>query len=157
MRRDRGRAVRRGIAPQTLRRAMDACLDPADPEHANLRAALSLALQGLLRGAEFAVDGKAWNAKLDSSKVDAKAIAETLKVVSASLNDAIKVGAMVRRCPWRTGWDRIQSIAAMSHKESWGMADILELLAGEPRVLHWRQLGGEPHKRCRVSKAGVCL
>ena len=53
-----GRAVRRGIAPQALRRAMDACLDPDILEHAYMRASLSLALQGLLRGAEFAVDGK---------------------------------------------------------------------------------------------------
>ena len=53
-----GRAVRRGIAPQALRRAMDLCLNnPADVEHANIRAALALALQGLLRGAEFTTDG----------------------------------------------------------------------------------------------------
>eukprot|EP00966_Prymnesium_polylepis_P090886 2104515-Prymnesium_polylepis.1 len=54
---EQGRAVRRGVAPQALRSAMDACLDPANPEHANIRAALSLALQGLLRGAEFTADG----------------------------------------------------------------------------------------------------
>eukprot|EP00966_Prymnesium_polylepis_P037558 871992-Prymnesium_polylepis.1 len=54
---EQGRAVRRGIAPQALRRAMDLCLDPRDVEHANIRAALALALQGLLRGAEFTVDG----------------------------------------------------------------------------------------------------
>ena len=53
---DPARAVRRGIAPQALRRAMDACLDPNDPDDANLRAALSLALQGLLRSSEFALD-----------------------------------------------------------------------------------------------------
>eukprot|EP00966_Prymnesium_polylepis_P111503 2579273-Prymnesium_polylepis.1 len=53
LRRTMGEQGRRGVAPQALRRAMDACLDPANPEHANIRAALSLALQGLLRGAEF--------------------------------------------------------------------------------------------------------
>eukprot|EP00966_Prymnesium_polylepis_P260372 6014471-Prymnesium_polylepis.1 len=31
---EQGRAVRRGIAPQALRRAMDLCLDPRDVEHA---------------------------------------------------------------------------------------------------------------------------
>ena len=48
--------VRRGIAPQALRRAFDKLLDPNNPVHANIRAALALALQGLLRGAEFAFD-----------------------------------------------------------------------------------------------------
>ena len=50
------RAVRRGIAPQMLRRAMDLLLDPADPACANIRAALAVALQGMLRSAEFACD-----------------------------------------------------------------------------------------------------
>jgi hypothetical protein len=45
--------VRRGIAPQMLRRAMDLLLDPSNPTHANLRAALAVALQGLLRASEF--------------------------------------------------------------------------------------------------------
>ena len=53
-----GRTVRRGMAPQTLKLAMDRCLDSNNVEHANMRAALALAFQGLLRGAEFAVDGK---------------------------------------------------------------------------------------------------
>ena len=48
--------VRRGLAPQALRRAMDICLDPNDPVHANLRAALATAFLGLLRGEEYAVD-----------------------------------------------------------------------------------------------------
>ena len=53
-----GRGVRRGIAPQMLKQAMDICLwNLDDPAHANMRAALSLALQGLLRGAELASGG----------------------------------------------------------------------------------------------------
>lgn len=51
-----GRAIRRGIAPQMLRLAMDIVLDPADRLHANIRAALAVALQGLLRSAEYARD-----------------------------------------------------------------------------------------------------
>ena len=66
---DGGRAVRRGFAPQALRRAMDKVLDPNDIEHANIRAALSLALQGLLRGAEFTVDG-IFDAALDLTRAD---------------------------------------------------------------------------------------
>ena len=50
------REVRRGIAPQALRKAFNKVLDPANPAHANIRAALSLALQGLLRGAEFTLE-----------------------------------------------------------------------------------------------------
>jgi len=50
------RAIRRGIAPQALGRAMDITLDPRIPSHANIRAALAVALQGLLRSAEFACD-----------------------------------------------------------------------------------------------------
>ena len=50
------REVRRGIAPQALRKAFDRVLVPANPAHANIRAALALALQGLLRGAEFTLE-----------------------------------------------------------------------------------------------------
>ena len=46
-------APRRGVAPDKLRKAMDILLDPAVPKHANLRAALACALQGLLRSAEY--------------------------------------------------------------------------------------------------------
>ena len=63
------RKVRRGIAPQALRRAMDICLDPRIPEHANYRAALAVAFQGLLRGAEFACDGK-WSAAKHLTRAD---------------------------------------------------------------------------------------
>ena len=47
------KAPRKGVAPDKLRRAMDMLLDPANPKHANLRAALACALQGLLRSAEY--------------------------------------------------------------------------------------------------------
>jgi hypothetical protein len=50
------RAVRRGVAPAALKRGMDAILDRGIPAHANIRAALALALQGLLRSAEYACD-----------------------------------------------------------------------------------------------------
>ena len=54
------RAVRRGIAPKALKRAFDLCLNPKDPLHANIRAALAVALQlqGLLRSAEFTTADK---------------------------------------------------------------------------------------------------
>jgi hypothetical protein len=68
---DPERAVRRGIAPQALRKAMDMCLDPNDPDDANVRAALATALQGLLRSAEFATDaGKIFNPKFSMTRKD---------------------------------------------------------------------------------------
>ena len=75
-----GRAVRRGIAPQALRRAMDLCLDPSDVEHANIRAALALALQGLLRAAEFTVDGR-FDLRRDLSRADIVSLTEERLVV----------------------------------------------------------------------------
>jgi hypothetical protein len=53
-----GGAIRRGIAPQALKRAFDLVLDPNDPKDANIRAALATALQGLLRSQEFTTDDK---------------------------------------------------------------------------------------------------
>lgn len=77
-----GRAVRRGIAPQALRRAMDICLPNLDDfNQANLRAALTLALQGLLRGAEFASEGKRWNHRLDLARGDLAVLSEERMVV----------------------------------------------------------------------------
>ena len=75
-----GRAVRRGIAPQALRRAMDLCLDPSDIEHANIRAALTLALQGLLRGAEYTVDGR-FDMRRDLTRADIVSLSEDRLVV----------------------------------------------------------------------------
>ena len=48
--------IRRGIAPQALKLAMDKLFDPTVPLHANIRAALATALQGLLRVGEFTAD-----------------------------------------------------------------------------------------------------
>ena len=64
-----GRAVRRGVSPQDLRRAMDLCLDPFDPHQQNLRAALALGFQGLLRGCETACDGN-FRAHADMARGD---------------------------------------------------------------------------------------
>ena len=79
---DAGRRVRRGISPMQLRLALDACFPDLDnAEHANARAALSLALQGLLRGAEFASDGKRWNAQQDMTRADVAALSSERLVV----------------------------------------------------------------------------
>lgn len=77
---DGGRRVRRGVAPQALQVAMDACLDPNDVEHANIRAALALALQGLLRGAEFTVEG-ALDGRRDMTRADIASLTSERLVV----------------------------------------------------------------------------
>ena len=77
---DNSRRVRRGVSPQDLKRAMDKCLDPSNVVHANIRAAVSLAFQGLLRGAEFAVDGK-FNPRTDMTRADMSSISAQRLVV----------------------------------------------------------------------------
>ena len=65
--------LRRGFAPQALRRAMDLLLDPDHPPHANIRAAIAFAFQGLLRSAEFCLkDGKAFIPKIYLTRFDIK-------------------------------------------------------------------------------------
>ena len=83
LRGEMGRAVRRGIAPQALKQAMDLCLPNLDdPNTANVRAALTLALQGMLRGAEFAVDSAAkWHPKLDLTRADVVVLSDARLVV----------------------------------------------------------------------------
>ena len=50
---DAPKQMRRGVAPQALKKAMDMLLDPSDAHDANIRAALATALQGLLRSGEY--------------------------------------------------------------------------------------------------------
>ena len=74
--------IRRGVAPQALRKAMDMLLDPKKPEDANIRAALSTAFQGLLRSAEFThVYGKAWKPEDQLTRVDIKFIDKSQMII----------------------------------------------------------------------------
>ena len=50
------RKVRRGIAPQMLAKAFASGLSEISPAHANMRAAMACALQGLLRVGEYCID-----------------------------------------------------------------------------------------------------
>ena len=71
--------TRRGISPTQLRRAMDLVLDPRDPWHANVRAALATAFQGLLRSAEYAIDpGKRFDFERNISRADIKLLTESV-------------------------------------------------------------------------------
>ena len=64
------RKVRRGISPKKLQQAMDKLLDKRVPAHANIRAAVSLGLQGLLRSHEYTWDGKRPNWARQLSRAD---------------------------------------------------------------------------------------
>lgn len=62
--------------------AFERVLDPSNPVHANIRAALALALQGLLRGAEFAVDeGKAVDFRRHLTRKDVRVLTQDKLVV----------------------------------------------------------------------------
>ena len=64
-------AIRRGVAPQALRKAMDLLLDKTVPAHANIRAALATAFQGLLRSAEYCgTKGKLMLTRADIVQID---------------------------------------------------------------------------------------
>ena len=74
--------LRRGFAPQALRRAMDLLLDPANPTHANYRAAISIAFQGLLRSAEFCnKDGLKFNPRMHLVRSDIKELTLELAII----------------------------------------------------------------------------
>jgi len=107
--------IRRGIAPQMLREAMDKCLDPKVPAHANLRAALALALQGLLRSAEFTVKkASQWKTKLNLARSDVKRLdAKMLVMMMHPCKNMIHRGG--KTCPLviGAGGEYIDAVAEM--------------------------------------------
>ena len=76
---DASRKVRRGLRAKDLRVAMDMLLNPEVPEHANMRAALATAFQGLLRGAEFTSDR--FNPETDLARGDVAALSASRLVL----------------------------------------------------------------------------
>ena len=70
--------VRRGVAPQKLRVALDKLFPRGTTrENANIRAMVTSAFQGLLRGREVCkADGKEWDAALDLARGDIAALLE---------------------------------------------------------------------------------
>ena len=68
--------VRRGVAPQKLREALDKLFPRGvSAYNANVRAMVSLAFQGLLRGREvYKADGKVFDATLDLARGDIAAM-----------------------------------------------------------------------------------
>ena len=86
--------LRRGFAPQALRKAMDMLLDPAKPVHANIRAAIALGFQGLLRSAEFTVkSSRHFNPQMHLTRADLKVLdAEKLVVMMAPCKNMKHLG-----------------------------------------------------------------
>jgi hypothetical protein len=80
--------------------ALDLCLDPAVSAHANIRAVLALALQGLLRGSELNVDeGKAVNPKRHLTRKDMRVLTDSQLVIMITVQ---KCGtSTVKRSRWR--------------------------------------------------------
>ena len=79
---DAPQKIRRGVASQQLRAGMDALLDPRIPEHANIRAALALAFQGLMRSAEYSINpGTRWRHDFHLSRADIKRLDSKLLVL----------------------------------------------------------------------------
>ena len=61
--------IRRGISPQQLRQGMDMVFPPTTPENVNIRAMLSVGLQGLMRGRELGCEGR-FDPALDLARGD---------------------------------------------------------------------------------------
>ena len=98
-------------------------------------------LDGILRGDE--ASRKAWQQMdddecilvVDYPEVAGFALFEpSIRVVRQGHDlpddpDAIKVGTILRRHPWRTtGWLRIESIAKLTDSQGWVMAELIKLL-----------------------------
>ena len=133
-----GREVRRGVSPQALREAMDKCLDPNVVEHANMRAALALGFQGLLRGAEFAVNGRWTSSNMargdresriyqtdDRMHADLKAYKE-MEMKVAVPDPEFKCGQSVLQ--WWAGWMK----SAEETPQSWNSIENTKTVATRP-------------------------
>ena len=74
--------IRRGVAPQALRQAMDICLDPSKPADANIRAALTVAFCGLLRSAEYTCDyGVKWSESKHLARSDVAKLTTEMLII----------------------------------------------------------------------------
>ena len=95
---DAPKRIRRGVAPQAMRKAMDLLLDPNDPADANIRAALATAFQGLLRVAEYTSDAKKFNTEKSLTRADIERCDEKMLVMMIHpCKNMIHVGG--KTCP----------------------------------------------------------
>ena len=93
------RKLRRALTPQLLAMAF-LRLDPEDPVHANVRAALATMLQGLLRGGEAGVsdkDAANWSAARNVTRADISFGEDYMQLVMTPLKNEHYLGA--KACP----------------------------------------------------------
>ena len=77
---------------------MDLTLDPSNPLHANIRAALSVAFQGLLRSQEYALKpGKVWTNQRHVSRKDIKELSVDVLLLMRDLR--LQLCAVLRLRP----------------------------------------------------------
>ena len=111
------RAIRRGISPAMLRLAMDKLLDPADALHANIRAALCTALQGLLRSQEFSVvSGSSRGSSLVPSRSDLVELSsERMVLMMAPCKNMHHLGG--KTCPLviGAGGEQVDAVAEVAN------------------------------------------
>ena len=94
------RKLRRALTPQQLAAAFLKQLDPRNPLHANVRAALATMLQGLLRGGEAGVSDKAagkWSPQSHITRADVTFTDEAMRLVIAPLKSEQYMGS--KSCP----------------------------------------------------------
>ena len=100
---DPARKLRRGVSARMLRKGMDILFPRADPESANMRAALALAFQGLLRSAEFSTGkGKRWVAQFGLARGDIQELnGERIRLLMWAAKSAEHIGG--KSCPLAIG------------------------------------------------------
>jgi len=94
------RKLRKALTPQRLGAAMDKRLLRSNPAHANVRAALTTMVQGLLRGGEAGISDKAvrsWAPKTHITRADVYFTHEAMHLTIAPLKNEHYLGA--KACP----------------------------------------------------------
>lgn len=114
------RKLRRGINAKLLREAMDLLYPRDDPAAANMRAALSVAFQALLRSQEFAYkpssSKKKWDAQFGLARADIKELNEQrLRLMIWAAKNTEHIGG--KSCPVviGAGGKYIDSVAEMAN------------------------------------------
>ena len=89
--------LRKALTPEKLRAAMDLVLDPINPVHANVRAALTSMLQGLLRAGEACFNGKRqrWQSGKELARGDVTFFSGGMQLLIAPEKSEHTLGAKV--------------------------------------------------------------
>ena len=94
------RKLRKALTPQNLCVAMEKRLQKSSPTHANVRAALTTMVQGLLRGGEAGISDKTakqWTPKTHVTRADVYFTADAMHLTIAPLKNEHYLGA--KACP----------------------------------------------------------